>query len=622
MSLVVRNLTKRFTARGTPAVADVSFAAPTGGITTLLGPSGSGKSTVLRMVAGLEQPDSGTVVFGDRDFTTVPAQRRGIGFVFQSYALFKHMNVRKNIAFGLRVRKMPADQMSARVDELLALVQLEGLGDRYPGQLSGGQRQRVAFARALAISPQLLLLDEPFGALDAQVRLELREWLRRFHDKRHVTTLLVTHDQEEAMEVSDHVVVMHEGRVAQVGQPQEVYDRPATPFVASFVGGANVLHGHMREGRASVGDRASVGSFVVNDARRHAGARRHRGERVRAPARRDADQGGRRRARGLGRARRAAHLAGRLRESRAQAVRRRADDRRDAEVRGRGAGHPRGRSGDGEPARGQGLRRGLLHLMRVHGSITETVGRTPLVDLVRIAAASAPPLTARLLGKVESRNPCGSVKDRIGIAMVEDAERRGVLEPGSTLIEPTTGNTGVALAFVAASRGYKLIVTMPERMSKERVALLRYLGAEVVMTPGTLMRDAVTRAAELAEEIPRAVMLEQFKNPANPEAHRRATGPEIWEDTGGAVDIFVAGVGTGGTITGVGEVLKQKKPGVKVIAVEPAKAAVLAGGRAGNHMIQGIGAGFVPQVLNREILDEVVAGHRGRGDGGRAPAGA
>ncbi len=264
MSLVVRNLTKRFTARGTPAVADVSFAAPTGGITTLLGPSGSGKSTVLRMVAGLEQPDSGTVLFGDRDFTTVPAQRRGIGFVFQSYALFKHMNVRKNIAFGLRVRKMPDEQMNARVDELLSLVQLEGLGERYPGQLSGGQRQRVAFARALAISPQLLLLDEPFGALDAQVRLELREWLRRFHDKRHVTTLLVTHDQEEAMEVSDHVVVMHEGRVAQVGQPQEVYDNPATPFVASFVGGANVLHGHMREGRASVGDRASVGSFVVN----------------------------------------------------------------------------------------------------------------------------------------------------------------------------------------------------------------------------------------------------------------------------------------------------------------------------------------------------------------------
>ena len=258
MSLVVRNVTKRFTLRGTPAVADVSFSAPTGGITTLLGPSGSGKSTVLRMVAGLEQPDSGTVLFGDRDFTSVPAQRRGIGFVFQSYALFKHMNVRKNIAFGLRVRRTSAEDTRRRVDELLALVQLEGLGERYPGQLSGGQRQRVAFARALAISPNLLLLDEPFGALDAQVRLELRDWLRRFHDQRHVTTLLVTHDQEEAMEVSDHVVVMHEGRVAQVGPPQEVYDRPATPFVASFVGGANVLRGHMRDGRAS------VGSFAVS----------------------------------------------------------------------------------------------------------------------------------------------------------------------------------------------------------------------------------------------------------------------------------------------------------------------------------------------------------------------
>ena len=223
--------------------------------------------------------------------------------------------------------------------------------------------------------------------------------------------------------------------------------------------------------------------------------------------------------------------------------------------------------------------------MRVYGSITETVGRTPLVDMVRIAASSRPPLSARLLGKIESRNPCGSVKDRIGIAMVEDAERRGLLEPGSTLIEPTTGNTGVALAFVAASRGYKLIVTMPEgACRKERVALLRYLGAEVVMTPGSLMKDAVARAAELVAQIPRAVMLEQFKNPANPEIHRRTTGPEIWEDTGGAVDIFVAGVGTGGTITGVGEVLKQKKPGVKVIAVEPAKAAVLAGAhRAPGH---------------------------------------
>jgi sulfate transport system ATP-binding protein len=252
MSLVVKNLTKRFTAKGTPAVADISFSAPSGGITTLLGPSGSGKSTVLRVVAGLERPDSGQVLFGDQDVTGLAVQHRGVGFVFQSYALFKHMNVRRNIAFGLGVRKVAKADADKKVDELLSLVQLDGLGERYPSQLSGGQRQRVAFARALAIEPKLLLLDEPFGALDAQVRVELRDWLRRFHDQRHVTTLLVTHDQEEAMEVSDHIVVMHEGRVAQAGPPQEVYDRPATPFVAAFVGGANVLSGTVVDGRVSV----------------------------------------------------------------------------------------------------------------------------------------------------------------------------------------------------------------------------------------------------------------------------------------------------------------------------------------------------------------------------------
>ena len=258
MSLIVRNVIKRFTARGTPAVADVSFAAPTGGITTLLGPSGSGKSTVLRVVAGLEQPDSGQVLFGGDDVTDLPAQKRGLGFVFQSYALFKHMTVRKNVAFGLGVRKVSVEETRKKVDELLTLVQLDGLGDRYPAQLSGGQRQRVAFARALAIQPKMLLLDEPFGALDAQVRVELREWLRAFNAKHRVTTLLVTHDQEEAAELSDHVVVMHEGRVAQAGAPREIYDRPATPFVAGFVGGANVLRGQMVDGRVSVGALAAV----------------------------------------------------------------------------------------------------------------------------------------------------------------------------------------------------------------------------------------------------------------------------------------------------------------------------------------------------------------------------
>jgi sulfate/thiosulfate transport system ATP-binding protein len=253
MSLTVKNLTKRFTATGTPAVAGVSFVAPAGGITTLLGPSGSGKSTVLRMVAGLEQPDAGQVLFGDADVTRLPAQKRGLGFVFQSYALFKHMTVESNVAFGLGVRRVPREERRRKVAELLSLVQLDGLGGRYPAELSGGQRQRVAFARALAIEPKVLLLDEPFGALDAQVRVELRDWLRRLHGERQVTTLLVTHDQAEAMEVSDQVVVMHAGRVAQAGTVREVYDRPVTPFVAAFVGGANVLRGQMIGGRVSLG---------------------------------------------------------------------------------------------------------------------------------------------------------------------------------------------------------------------------------------------------------------------------------------------------------------------------------------------------------------------------------
>jgi sulfate transport system ATP-binding protein len=246
--LSVEGLTKRFARRGPAAVDDVTFSAPVGSITTLLGPSGSGKSTVLRLIAGLEQPDGGRVVIGGVDGTRVPAQRRGVGFVFQSYALFPHMTVRENIAFGLNVRKVPAADIERRVSELLEAVELEGYGARLPRELSGGQRQRVAFARALAIEPKILLLDEPFGALDAQVRLSLRDWLRRFHEERArstehppVTTLLVTHDQEEAMELSHTIVVMNEGKVVQVGAPQDVYDHPASPFVASFVGGANVF---------------------------------------------------------------------------------------------------------------------------------------------------------------------------------------------------------------------------------------------------------------------------------------------------------------------------------------------------------------------------------------------
>ncbi|MSP62832.1 MAG: ABC transporter ATP-binding protein [Myxococcales bacterium] len=257
MSVTVRNLTKRFTASAgsprAPAVADASFEAPDGAITTLLGPSGSGKTTVLRAIAGLEQPDSGTILLDGVDCTAIPARRRGVGFVFQGYALFAHMSVRDNIAFGLQVRKMPRKEIAERVDELLSLVQLEGLGARYPKQLSGGQQQRVAFARALATRPRVLLLDEPFGALDAQVRVELRSWLQRLHAQTHVTTLLVTHDQEEALELSQHVVLMRAGRIEQVGTPHDLYDHPSTPFVASFIGGATVLRGRVEGTRAAIG---------------------------------------------------------------------------------------------------------------------------------------------------------------------------------------------------------------------------------------------------------------------------------------------------------------------------------------------------------------------------------
>ncbi|MEK6607006.1 MAG: cysteine synthase A [Myxococcota bacterium] len=235
--------------------------------------------------------------------------------------------------------------------------------------------------------------------------------------------------------------------------------------------------------------------------------------------------------------------------------------------------------------------------------IIATIGKTPLVELGRTAAGKR----ARIAVKIEARNPGGSVKDRIGLAMVVDAERRGVLAPGATLVEPTSGNTGIALAIISAARGYRLILTMPETMSRERVALLRFLGADVVLTPGALMSPAVVRAREIRDETPGAVLLDQFGNLANPAEHRRTTAVEIWDDTGGAVDVFVAGVGTGGTITGVGSELKRRKPSVRVVAVEPARCAVLSGGAPGHHLIQGIGAGFVPSILDRTVIDEVIA---------------
>ncbi len=236
MSIEVRNITKRF--GDFIAVDDVSLEIPDGSLTAVLGPSGSGKSTLLRIVAGLERPDSGEVLLAGQDATGLAPQRRDVGFVFQHYAAFKHMTVRDNIGFALAVRKRPKAEIRERVDELLDLVQLNGFADRYPSKLSGGQRQRMALARALAAKPRVLLLDEPFGALDARVRAELRGWLRRLHAEVHVTTVFVTHDQEEAMEVADRVAVLNRGHLEQVGAPAELYDKPASEFVLRFLGDA------------------------------------------------------------------------------------------------------------------------------------------------------------------------------------------------------------------------------------------------------------------------------------------------------------------------------------------------------------------------------------------------
>ncbi|HVN51812.1 MAG TPA: sulfate ABC transporter ATP-binding protein [Acidimicrobiales bacterium] len=236
-----RNVTKRF--GSFLALDDVTVEIPTGSLTALLGPSGGGKSTLLRVMAGLEPPDTGVVELDGTDATSLPPQRRNVGFVFQHYAAFKHMTVYRNVAFGLEIRKRPKDEIRRRVNELLELVHLEAFADRMPAQLSGGQRQRMALARALAVEPSLLLLDEPFGALDAQVRKELRNWLRRLHDQMHVTTVFVTHDQEEAMDVADRIVVMANGRVEQIGTPDELYDQPANAFVMSFLGPVTRLGG-------------------------------------------------------------------------------------------------------------------------------------------------------------------------------------------------------------------------------------------------------------------------------------------------------------------------------------------------------------------------------------------
>jgi len=283
MSIEIRNVSKNF--GDFRALRDVSLHVDSGELVALLGPSGCGKTTLLRIIAGLESADAGSIFFSGEDTTEVHVRDRQVGFVFQHYALFRHMTVFENVAFGLRVRpratRPPEAQIQAKVHELLGLVQLDWLADRYPAQLSGGQRQRIALARALAVEPRVLLLDEPFGALDAKVRKELRRWLRRLHDELHVTSIFVTHDQEEALEVADRVVLMNSGVIEQVGSPQEVWDHPASPFVYGFLGDVNLFHGRAHEGEMHIGERhtgvrlASPEHSAAQDAKAFAYVRPH-----------------------------------------------------------------------------------------------------------------------------------------------------------------------------------------------------------------------------------------------------------------------------------------------------------------------------------------------------------
>jgi sulfate transport system ATP-binding protein len=274
MSVEVRNISKKF--GSFTALDNVSLKVESGELVALLGPSGSGKTTLLRTIAGLEFPDPGDaqVLFYGEDVTMVPASERKAGFAFQHYALFRHMNVFENIAFGLRVRpkttRPSEEKIQARVGELLKLIQLEPLAKRFPSQLSGGQRQRVALARALAVEPKVLLLDEPFGALDAKVRKELRRWLRKLHEEIHITTLFVTHDQEEALEVADRVAILREGKIEQIGTPEEIYDHPASPFVYDFLGNVNLFSGRVRDGAVTIGETEFAVEETIGGADSHA----------------------------------------------------------------------------------------------------------------------------------------------------------------------------------------------------------------------------------------------------------------------------------------------------------------------------------------------------------------
>ena len=355
MSVIVKDLTKHYREGSAPAIANVSFEAPSGGITALLGPSGAGKSTVLRAIAGLELVDSGSIAIEGLDCSRVRVQDRNVGFVFQNYALFEHMTVSDNIGFGLRIRHRTKREIEQRVRELLELIQLPELARRFPSELSGGQRQRVAFARALAVEPKVLLLDEPFGALDVKVRVELREWLHRLHDEIKITTLLVTHDQTDAFEVAEHVVVLFDGKVAQVGAPHDIYDQPATARLAQFIGGANMITSEVQADHTAVASlRASVPGGVTDGKRVQVLVRPH-DLRLTRPSHETPDLN-------LGEVLHLRRVGGYV-----KATVRLANGQHVAvecpEIRNRRVGNSAGRQCAGGRARGQGFCRGLLDLI-------------------------------------------------------------------------------------------------------------------------------------------------------------------------------------------------------------------------------------------------------------------
>ena len=620
MSIEIANIKKSF--GRTQVLNDISLDIPSGQMVALLGPSGSGKTTLLRIIAGLEHQTSGHIRFHGTDVSRLHARDRKVGFVFQHYALFRHMTVFDNIAFGLTVlprRERPnAAAIKAKVTKLLEMVQLAHLADRYPAQLSGGQKQRVALARALAVEPQILLLDEPFGALDAQVRKELRRWLRQLHEELKFTSVFVTHDQEEATEVADRVVVMSQGNIEQADAPEQVWREPATRFVLEFMGEVNRLQGTIRGGQFHVGAhrwplgytpayQGPVDLFLrpweVDISRRtsldsplpvqvlEASPKGHYTQLVVQPLGwynepltvvmhgDDAPQRGERLFVGL------------------QHARLYNGDER-IETRDEELALARFVTCRPDKTRKRRIRQHHVWI-EIVSTLEQTIGNTPLVKLQRMG----PDNGSEVWLKLEGNNPAGSVKDRAALSMIVEAEKRGEIKPGDVLIEATSGNTGIALAMIAALKGYRMKLLMPDNMSQERRAAMRAYGAELILvTKEQGMEGARDLALEMANR-GEGKLLDQFNNPDNPYAHYTTTGPEIWQQTGGRITHFVSSMGTTGTITGVSRFMREQSKPVTIVGLQPEEGSSIPG-------IRRWPAEYLPGIFNASLVDEVLDIHQ------------